>query len=158
MKRLCAWPRAVHHPGGSRQQFAGLACVWRKENSVSCQKPDVKSEKTGLERRSARASRQLPFPERTNSGHQDLCRENARFHPYRVGGEIQKAPHSSRMVMEREKYSFRTWRMNGSVYCLYKTMKSGSSAWVCPQEHKTLRTFMTRQHGFPSTMSIMLRL
>ena len=95
IKRLCAWPRTIHHPGGSRQQFAGLACVWRKENSVCSQNPEVKSEKTGLERRRTILSRQSFFLERTNSGHQERCRANTCFHSYKVGGEIQKVSHRS---------------------------------------------------------------
>lgn len=104
IKRLCAWSRKVYQPGGSRQQFAGLAWVWRKENSVCCQNPEVKSENTGLERKKMMASRLSFRPERTNSGHQERCRANARFHSYKVGGEIQKVSHSFWTVMEWEKY------------------------------------------------------
>jgi len=157
IKRLCAWPRTFYHPGGSRQQFAGLAWVCRKENRVCRQKPEVKSEKTGLERRRTRVSRKPLCPERTNAGHQERCMANACFHSYRVGGEIQKEPHSAWTVMEREKYSFRICRIKGRVYCLYGTMKSGSRAWVCPQSHRTLATIIVRQQGLPSMMSTMLR-
>ena len=50
------------------------------------------------------ASRLSFRPERTNSGHQERCRANARFHSYKVGGEIQKVSHSFWTVMEWEKY------------------------------------------------------